>query len=210
MQTAAVQTQREPQLRRSGNNRMPRRIRIGIAPPLPALIKPPPMLNRAKETRRRSQVGIAPPLPALIKPPPMLNRAKESADGRPTMLNGTTQSIDRPPLLALIKPPPMLNRDKETRRRSPVGIAPPLPARIKPPPMLNRDKETRRRRQIETGSLLQPRISNLDKHCWIAKNCALNCCNNSTSFSPLAIPPVVSSLACRTCCLTPANPRFAR
>src|SRR5580704_13613977 len=202
MQTAAVQTQREPQLRRSGNNRMPRRSRIGIAPPLPALIKPPPMLNRAKETRRRSQVGIALPLLALIKPPPMLNRAKET--------RRRSQVGIALPLLALIKPPPMLNRAKETQRRSPAGIAPPLLVQIKPPPMLNRAKETQRRNRIETGALLQPRISNLNKHCWIAKNCALNCCNNSTSFSPLAIPPAVSSLACRTCCLTPANPRFAR
>src|SRR6202521_4287851 len=156
-QTVAVQRLIKPQLRRSGNNRTPRRSRIGIAPPPLTLIKPPRTLNRAKETPRRSRIGIA------------------------------------PPPLTLIKPPRTLNRAKETPRRSRIGIAPPPLAQTKLPRMLNRAKETRRRNRSETGLLPQPRISNSSKHCWIAKNCAPNCCNNSTSFLSLAIPPVVSS-----------------
>ena len=52
--------------------------------------------------------------------------------------------------------------------------------RIKPPRKLNRHKETRRRSRSETVSPPQTRISNSSKPCRIAKNCAPNCCNNST------------------------------
>ena len=93
----------------------------------------------------------------------------------------------------LIKPQLRRSDNNRTPRRSRIGIAPPPLTLIKPLRTLNRAKETRRRNRSETGSLLQPQISNSSKQCWIAKNCAPNCCNNSTSFLPLATPPVVSS-----------------
>ncbi len=61
MQTAAAQTRIKLQRRRSGNNRTPRRSRIGIAPPPLTRIKPPRKLNKAQRTPRRSRIGIAPP-----------------------------------------------------------------------------------------------------------------------------------------------------
>src|ERR1019366_6222203 len=93
----------------------------------------------------------------------------------------------------LIEPQLKRSDNNRTPRRSRIGIAPPPLAPTKPPQMLNRAKETRRRNRSETGSLLQTQISNSRKQCGIAKNCAPNCCNNSTSFLPLAILPVVSS-----------------
>src|ERR1700674_4611509 len=114
-QTVAVQRLIKPQLRRSGNNRTPRRSRIGIAPPPLTLIKPPRTLNRAKETPRRSRIGIAPPPLTLIKPPRTLNRAKETPR--------RSRIGIAPPPLAQTKLPRMLNRAKETRRRNRVSAA---------------------------------------------------------------------------------------
>src|SRR3984893_5578944 len=109
LQTVAVQRLIKPQLRRSGNNRTPRRSRSGIAPPPLTQTKLPRMPNRAKETPRRGRIGIAPRLLAQTKPPRTLNKAKEA---RKRSRIGIA-----PPLLAQTKPPRTLNKAKETRRR---------------------------------------------------------------------------------------------
>ena len=84
-------------------------------------------------------------------------------------------------------------RQQQNAQADRIGIAPPPLTQIKPLRKLNRAKETRRRNRSETGSPPRTQISNSSKPCRIAKNCAPNCCNNSTSFSPLATPPVASS-----------------